>query len=101
MQSRRLAQVWAQTISWLRSPFLLSYLVNSTTNISGSSTFQAAPDITVIAPGTAQNGVDVATPKGVLVVSSMNNNGSVYVGGSDVSNASGGKRGAELSPLGS
>lgn len=79
---------------------LLSYLVNSTTNISGSPTFQAAPDITVVNAGTAQNGVSVATPKGVMVVAALNNNGSVYVGGSEVSNSSGGKRGAELSPLG-
>lgn len=35
-----------------------------------------------------------------MIVADINNKGSVYVGGSDVSNSSGGKRGIQLSQLG-
>lgn len=79
---------------------LLSYVANSTTNISGSGSFNTAPDITVAVAGTAIQGVSVATPKGVLIVARSLNTGSVYVGGSNVTQDGGGARGAELTPAG-
>lgn len=62
----------------------------------GSSSFNTGPDITVLVAGTAVAGIDIATPRGVLVVARSGNKGSVYVGGSNVTKDGGGFRGAEL-----
>lgn len=65
---------------------------------SGSLTTGA--DITVAVAGTAVQGASAAATKGVLVVARGDNAGTVYVGGSNVSNASGSRKGIQLSQLG-
>lgn len=69
---------------------------------SGSvgTSFATAPDITVAVVGTAVQGVAASTPRGVLVVASVNNTGAVYVGGPTTSNDVGNARGITLTQAG-
>lgn len=67
---------------------------------SGSSggpaaSFDTAPNITVAVTGTAVNGLNIATPRGVVVCARQGNTNSVFVGGANVTN-DGGFRGIEL-----
>lgn len=68
--------------------------------ISPSSEFNTVPDITVLVAGTAVQGLNIPCSRGIKVVAALTNQGSVYLGGPDVSNGSGGKRGIELSQAG-
>lgn len=63
---------------------------------TADSSFSTGPNITVLTAGVAVAGPDIATPRGVWVVARQGNTGSVYIGGSNVTNDSGGFRGAEL-----
>ena len=68
--------------------------------LSPSTTFDTVPDITVLTAGTAVQGLNIQCPRGVMVVARLANTNPVYVGGPDVSNASGGKGGIQLTQAG-
>lgn len=55
-----------------------------------------APDVVVPTKGTAVQGPDQVVMRDVWVVANSKNSGSMYVGGSEVTNGSGTKRGVEL-----
>ena len=76
----------------------VSYLATIATGGGGSvgTSFGTAADIILVTPGTRVRGGSVASPRGVLVVASMTNTGSTFVGGANVTNATGGFRGIEL-----
>lgn len=63
---------------------------------STGASFTTGSDVIVTAAGVAKQAVGVPSPRGVLVVAKVTNTGSVYIGGSNVTNASGSRRGIEL-----
>lgn len=67
---------------------------------SSSGSLQTGTDIVVAVAGTAVQGPTLTATRGVLVVARSDNAGFVYVGGSDVTNAGGTKKGVILSQLG-
>lgn len=66
----------------------------------GTETFATGEDISVAIAGTAQQGPNVACPKGCHVTAAATNTGSVYLGDENVTNASGNRRGMELTQAG-
>lgn len=70
----------------------------STTSVG--NTFQTLTNITVVTAGTRVQLPDVDSPRGILVVAAESNTGSVYVGDSTVTKATGTKCGLQLVPTG-
>ena len=57
-----------------------------------------ADDVIVAVPGTAVQGSDLSTTRGLVISTPGSNVGKIYVGGSTVTNSGGSKRGVTLSP---
>lgn len=69
-------------------------------SVQPSAGLNTAPDIIVTVPGTAVQGSNVATPKGVRLTARLENAGSMYAGGPNVTNDLGGRRGQEITQAG-
>lgn len=81
---------------------LAAQAVPGLTSGGGSSSpgsFNTAPNITITTTGTAVNGLDIPTPRGVVVCARQGNAGSIFVGGANITN-DGGFRGIELLQVG-
>lgn len=69
------------------------------TNVTGSS-FTSINDANVAVAGTRVQFSAQPTPRGVLIVAKLTNTNPVYIGGSGVTNASGGQKGITLTQAG-
>ncbi len=89
----------AASLSLLAAQAVPSGSLGSGSGSGTSASFNTAPNITIATTGTAVNGLDIPTPRGVVVCARQGNAGSVFVGGSNITN-DGGFRGIELLQVG-
>jgi hypothetical protein len=89
-------QIVRKILGWMSDLYAQLVIIAASIGGGGVGTFSSQADLVCAVAGTRVQGATVTVARGVLVTASPDNVGPVYIGGSNVTNASGGVKGLIL-----